>query len=74
MFYNAAQALTAALKRNPTRAGVQQALSASDFSATGAAGPIQFLSSGDRNGSIQLVEIRPGNRSGTGYDFVPVPR
>ncbi len=74
MSYDAAQALTAALKRNTTRAGVQQALSAPDFSATGASGTVQFLSSGDRNGSIQLVEIRPGNRSGTGYDFVPVPR
>lgn len=74
MSYDAAQALTAALKRNPTRAGVQQALSASDFSATGASGTVQFLSSGDRNGSIQLVEIRPGKRSDIGYDFVPVPR
>jgi branched-chain amino acid transport system substrate-binding protein len=73
MSYDAAQALIAALKRDPTRLGVQQALSASDFSATGTSGSIRFLSSGDRMGTIQLVEVRSGNRSGTGYDFVPVP-
>lgn len=72
--YNAMQALIAALKRNPTptRSGVQQALSASDFSATGASDTIKFLSSSDRNGSIQLVEIRPSKTSRTGYDFEPI--
>ncbi|MBR8834275.1 MAG: amino acid ABC transporter substrate-binding protein [Stigonema ocellatum SAG 48.90 = DSM 106950] len=70
--YNATQALIAALKSNPTRPGVQQVLSAPNFSATGASSTIKFLSNGDLNGSIQLVEIRPGKTSGTGYDFVPL--
>ncbi|GAB4205388.1 MAG: ABC transporter substrate-binding protein [Coleofasciculaceae cyanobacterium] len=70
--YDAAQALIAALQRNPSRPGVQQALSTSDFSAAGASGTVQFLSSGDRNAPVQLVEIRPGKISRTGYDFVPI--
>ena len=71
--YDAAQALFAGLQRNPTRAGIQQALSNSDFSTTGASGTVRFLPSGDRNASVQLVKVAPGSRSGTGYDFVPIP-
>ena len=70
--YNATRALIAALERNPTRSGVQQALSSSDFSTTGASGTIRFLPSGDSNTPVQLVKVAPGNRSGTGLDFVPV--
>lgn len=70
--YDATVALIEALKRNPTRAGVQQALASSDFSATGASGTIRFLASGDRNAPVQLVKIVPGSRSRTGYDFEPV--
>ncbi|AFZ12973.1 amino acid/amide ABC transporter substrate-binding protein, HAAT family [Crinalium epipsammum PCC 9333] len=71
--YDATEALIKAIERNPTRTGIQQALSSPDFSPTGASGSIGFLASGDRNSSVQLVKIVPGNRSGTGYDFVPVP-
>jgi len=71
--YDATRALIAALARNPTRLGVQQILSSSDFSTTGASGTIRFLPSGDRNAPVQLVNIVPGSRSGTGYDFVPLP-
>ncbi|MBH8576878.1 amino acid ABC transporter substrate-binding protein [Nostocaceae cyanobacterium CENA369] len=70
--YDATVALIAALKRNPTRSGVQQALSSSDFSANGASGTIRFLTSGDRNAPVQLVKIVPGTRSRTGYDFEPI--
>ena len=70
--YDAATALIAGLRVNPTRTGVQQALSASDFSATGASGAIRFLASGDRNRAVQLVTIQPGNRTSYGYDFVPI--
>lgn len=75
MSYDAAQALIAALGRdpNPTRASVKQALSAANFSATGASGTIKFLSSGDRKSSMQLVEVRPSKSPGNGYEFVPVP-
>lgn len=70
--YDAALALVVGLGRNPTRTGIQQALSASDFSATGASGPIRFLSSGDRNRAVQLVTVKPGNRTSYGYEFVPI--
>ncbi|HEY9743917.1 MAG TPA: ABC transporter substrate-binding protein [Coleofasciculaceae cyanobacterium] len=77
MAYDAAKALIAGIGRNPSRSGVQQALSASDFSATGAAGGIQFLPSGDRNQAVQLVTIQPSKpgeqRTPFGYEFVPVP-
>ncbi|MFN6517895.1 MAG: ABC transporter substrate-binding protein [Nostoc sp. CreGUA01] len=70
--YDATVSLIAALERNPTRSGVQQALLSSDFSATGASGTIRFLASGDRTTPVQLVKIVPGSRSRTGYDFEPV--
>jgi branched-chain amino acid transport system substrate-binding protein len=70
--YDAALALIAGLGRNPTRTGIQQALSASDFSENGASGPIRFLPSGDRNRAVQLVTVKPGNRTSYGYEFVPI--
>jgi branched-chain amino acid transport system substrate-binding protein len=74
MAYDATKALIAALEQNPTRSGVQKALSAPNFSAKGASGVVKFLPTGDRNAPIQLVKvIRDANsRSGTGYDFVPL--
>jgi branched-chain amino acid transport system substrate-binding protein len=74
MAYDATKAIVAGIQRNPTRSGIQQALSASNFSAVGAAGSIQFLPSGDRNQSVQLVKIQPGNRTSFGYEFVPVSK
>ncbi|MEC4985605.1 MAG: ABC transporter substrate-binding protein [Oscillatoria sp. PMC 1068.18] len=71
--YDATQALIAALKRNPSRSGVQQALSSGNFEARGASGDIRFLSSGDRNQAVQLVTIQPGSRTSFGYEFVPIP-
>lgn len=70
--YDATEALIAAIQKSPTRAGVQQALLSPDFSTPGASGNIRFLPSGDRNAPVQLVQIVPGKRSGTGYDFVPL--
>lgn len=70
--YDSMQALIAGLKQNPTRQGVQQALSSSGFAADGATGTIRFLPSGDRNQAMQLVVVQPGNRSGYGFDFIPV--
>jgi branched-chain amino acid transport system substrate-binding protein len=70
--YDATRALIVSLERNPTRTGVQQALSASDFSAKGASGEIRFLPSGDRNRAVQLVTVKPGNRTSYGYEFVPI--
>lgn len=73
MSYDAAEALVAGLQQNPTRQGIQQALSNPSFELQGATGNIRFLSSGDRNQPMQLTVIEPGSRSGHGYDFVPVP-
>lgn len=72
--YDATQALIEALRRNPTREGIQQALRAPDFATPGASSTVQFLPSGDRNQPIQLVEIQPGKRSGFGFDFYPVQK
>jgi branched-chain amino acid transport system substrate-binding protein len=74
MAYDATEALIAGIERNPSRAGVQQALAAPDFSANGAAGEIKFLPSGDRNRPVQLVRIQPGNRTSFGFEFVPLPK
>ncbi|MBD2666666.1 amino acid ABC transporter substrate-binding protein [Richelia sinica FACHB-800] len=70
--YDATVALITALKTNPTRLGIQQALSSPSFTADGAVGQIKFLKSGDRQAPVQLVKIIRGNRSGTGYDFEPI--
>jgi len=72
MTYDAAIALIDALQANPTRAGVQSTLRNPGFAVDGATGTIRFLPSGDRNQPMQLVEVVPGDRSGYGYDFVPV--
>jgi ABC-type branched-subunit amino acid transport system substrate-binding protein/serine/threonine protein kinase len=71
MAYDATEALIAALKEDPTRQGIQKALTNSNFLAKGASGPIRFLSSGDRNRPMQLVKIVPGNHP-SGFEFVPL--
>ncbi len=71
--YDASQALIASLKESPTREGIQKALTASDFSALGAAQRVRFLTGGDRDSSVQLVTIVAGNRSSFGFDFIPLP-
>jgi branched-chain amino acid transport system substrate-binding protein len=70
--YDAVQALAAALKVNPTRAGVQMALANPTFQTTGSSGNVKFQPSGDRNANIQLVKVVVGTKSKLGFDFVPV--
>jgi branched-chain amino acid transport system substrate-binding protein len=72
--YDATQAIVAGLRQSTTRDGLQKALSNPSFSATGAGEKIQFQSSGDRNSNGILIKIVPGKRSGTGYDFLPIPQ
>jgi len=72
MAYDAAIALIAGLSTDPSRDGIDTTLRNPSFSVEGATGTIRFLASGDRNQPMQLVEVAPGNRSGYGYDFVPV--
>jgi len=76
--YDATQAFAEAIRRNPTRSGIQQALSDSNFSARGALEPIRFTPSGDRDGRVYLVKVQPSApndkfASGSGYDFMPIP-
>ncbi|WP_416665922.1 ABC transporter substrate-binding protein [Egbenema bharatensis] len=54
------------------RTKLNSALTGSGFSANGTTGVISFLPSGDRNSKVLLVRVQPGNRSGTGFDFVPI--
>ena len=72
MAYDATKALAAGLAIDGSRQGMQEALSQSGFSVEGASGNIKFLSSGDRNAAVQLVQVQPGNNSSYGYDFVPL--
>jgi branched-chain amino acid transport system substrate-binding protein len=73
MAYDAVQVLAAAIKENPTREGVQAALSASGFSAAGATDAVSFFPSGDRNQPSQLVKVVPGSAAGGNYTYEPVP-
>ena len=71
--YDAIQAIISGLKAgNSSRDGLQKALSSPNFSANGATGTIQFLPTGDRNGSAILLKVQPGNQSSAGYEFVPL--
>lgn len=67
--YDALEVIIAGLKSGKTRAELQKALSARNFSASGATGTIQFSPSGDRKGTPLLVRIDPSSTSSTGYDF-----
>jgi len=73
--YDSTQALIQAVRQAPSRAGIQQVLASSDFTAPGVREPIRFTPSGDRSASLQLVDVQASSpsRSGTGYDFVPIP-
>ncbi|MGB3202998.1 MAG: ABC transporter substrate-binding protein [Nodosilinea sp.] len=79
--YDAFQALSAARTKGNVapgsdtsgRAAIGQALANQGFSANGSTGAIGFLPSGDRNTTVLLVKVQAGNRSGTGFDFVPLP-
>lgn len=69
--YDAVVAIAAGLESDPSREGLKAALDESDFSVNSATGPVNFLPSGDRRQVDRLVNVVPGTRSGTGYDFVP---
>jgi ABC-type branched-subunit amino acid transport system substrate-binding protein/serine/threonine protein kinase len=51
-----------------------QTLANSDFKVSGASGEIKFLSTGDRNSNVVLLQIVPDPKSVTGYDFMPINR
>ncbi|MGK7939443.1 MAG: ABC transporter substrate-binding protein [Crocosphaera sp.] len=71
--YDATMAIVTAFQQgNSDRQSVQQALSNNNFSVQGAAEEVKFLPSGDRNGGSILITILPGQKSRTGFDFVPL--
>ncbi|MGF1590772.1 MAG: ABC transporter substrate-binding protein [Pleurocapsa sp.] len=70
MAYDATQALSKAIVSGSEREKIQQVLANPEFSAQGASSSITFLPSGDRNSRGTLVEVHPGKKSGTGYDFM----
>lgn len=72
MAYDAIASLGTAVMTNPSREGIRTALQEAGFSADGATGDVHFLPSGDRNRAAQLVQIQAGNRSGLGFDFIPI--
>ncbi|MEN9203465.1 MAG: ABC transporter substrate-binding protein [Thermostichus sp. DG_1_6_bins_120] len=72
--YDATRAFLQALESGATRTAVLSALGSPNFLLNnGASGQVRFLPSGDRDAPNVLVRVQPGNRSGTGYDFVPLP-
>jgi len=73
--YDATQALIAALRSDPTRSGMQRALSQSTFVTSGAVDRVRFLSSGDRQSDVRLVTTVPVTTgSHTTYAFKSLPR
>jgi branched-chain amino acid transport system substrate-binding protein len=72
MAFDATQAAIQGLNAGQSREQLFKSLSSSDFSFRGATGVIEFLPSGDRSLRGTLVQVRPGQNSGTGYDFMPL--
>jgi ABC-type branched-subunit amino acid transport system substrate-binding protein/serine/threonine protein kinase len=71
--YDATLALTEAVKQNPTRKGVKDILSKSDFRVQGGAtGEIRFDKSERLNPKVTLVKLLPNCQSASGYRFFPV--
>lgn len=70
MAYDAVQTILRGLELSNNRAQLKQVLDNPSFQAQGVSEPIRFMGSGDRISQGVLVRIEPGEKSGTGYDFV----
>ncbi|MDZ7958307.1 MAG: ABC transporter substrate-binding protein [Aulosira sp. DedQUE10] len=70
--YDATIAIAKGLQQSSTRNDLEKVLHSSSLVANGATGKIEFLPSGDRNGTAVLVKIQPSSKSSTGYDFMPL--
>lgn len=70
--YDATQALIAAIRQQPSREGVQQVLRNPGFTAPGASNPVRFLPSGDRDVTVQLVQVVPRPDVARSFDFQPI--
>lgn len=70
--YDATQALIEAIKKEPTRSGVRNALISDNFKFVGASGNVQFEKNGDRiEAHVQLVKIVCVDQSKC--EFQPIP-
>lgn len=54
------------------RIALAKTIGNSGFQSRGSTGTIKFLPSGDRNAELVLLKVAPGQKSKTGYDFVPL--
>lgn len=72
--YDAAKALIEAIKKDPTRQGIQRKLSSgNDFSVTGSSHVFSFQSDGDRfPPNVQLVKVVKKDKTQYGYSFKPI--
>ena len=70
MAYDATKTISTGMASSQEREQLQQVLANPGFTTKGATTSIGFLPSGDRNLKGSLIKIQPGNKSGTGYDFV----
>jgi eukaryotic-like serine/threonine-protein kinase len=73
LIQDAVRTFMAAIEQQSSRAGIQQVIANPNFRSNGESGQIRFLPSGDRDAKPKLMQVLPGNRSGIGYDFVPLP-
>jgi branched-chain amino acid transport system substrate-binding protein len=72
--YDATQALIEAIKKEPTRSGVRNALISDNFKFVGASGNVQFEKNGDRkNAPVHLVKIVVDPENQGKYKFQPIP-
>ena len=74
MAYDATKTISTGMASSQEREQLQQVLANPEFIAPGATTDISFLPSGDRNLKGTLIKIQPGNKSGTGYDFVALDK
>lgn len=72
--YDAAQALIEALRRDPSRSGIQRVMLQPTFRAVGAEGPVSFLATGDRKSPVSLMtvaEVKQGKETTIEFQSLP---
>ena len=72
MAYDATKTIFTGLTLGSDREQLQQVLASRRFTVEGASETINFLPSGDRSMQGTLVKVEPGEKSGTGFDFVAI--
>jgi ABC-type branched-subunit amino acid transport system substrate-binding protein len=70
--YDATRVLIEAIKKQPSRKGVQQILSGNQFQVQGATGEIKFDGSDRADPKVALVTVVHDCQSASGYSFVPI--